>query len=205
MQHLLHSFYGFVLLAGGVALPGLVNMTTVRVCLNRGYRAAMRFNAGAAVAVLLHAYIALAFAGLLNRNPSVILYLRQLAALLFLVLGFVFFYQGIRREAAKASHRKGRPMVLGFLVSAANVVNIPAIFAFSTYLRMRGQLLITAPYRFLFALGAALGAFAMLGTYAFFAKKVESGGPEMTQRLNYFLSGLFFVLALVQGVQLYWA
>lgn len=205
MQQLLHCFYGFTLLSIGVALPGLVNMTTVRICLNRGFAAAMRFNAGAAAAVLVHAYIAIAFAGLFGRHPSLLVYLRQLALFFFLILSFVFFYQALRKEAARASRRRGRPLLLGFLVSIANVLNIPSVFAFSTYLRARGHMVFSAPYRFFFVLGAAVGAFAMLSLYAAFAKSIRQNSQSVSQRLNYFLSGLFLLLALVQGIQIYYS
>ncbi|NBC09372.1 MAG: LysE family transporter [Bacteroidetes bacterium] len=206
MQQLIHSIYGFTILAAGVTLPGLVNMTAVRVCLKRGVAAAMRFNLGAAAAVFIHAYIAIAFAGLLSRNPDVLVYLRQMVLWLFLTLSFVFFYQAIRKQAAKASKRKkSRPLLLGFLVSIVNVLNIPSVFAFGTYLRARGQLVFAAPYRFFFVLGAALGAFTMLTVYVAFAKRVNQNADGATfQRLNYFLSGLFLLLAFVQGVQLYY-
>jgi len=207
MQQLIHSIYGFAILAGGVALPGLVNMSTVRICLNRGFGAALRLNTGAAIATFIHAYIAIAFAGLLSRNPSFLLYLRQMAFLLFVVLSFVFFYQAIRKQAARATkHKKNRPMLLGFFVAAMNVINIPAVFAFGTYLRARGQLIFAAPYRLFFVLGAAIGAFTMLTVYASFAKRISKNANGANfQRLNYFLSGLFLLLALVQGMHLYYA
>lgn len=207
MQQFIHSLYGFVILAGGVALPGLVNMTTVRVCLKRGFGAALQFNIGATVATFIHCYIAIAFAGLLSHNPNFLVYLRQMALLLFLVLSFVFFYQAISQRAARASKQKKlRPILLGFLVAAMNVLNIPAVFAFGTYLRARGQIVFAAPYRFFFLIGAALGAFTMLSVYAAFAERInQNANGANIQRLNYFMSGLFLLLALVQGLQLYYS
>ena len=206
MQQLVHGIYGFAILAGGVAIPGFVNMTTVRVYLKRGFAAAIRFNAGAAMAVFIHAYIAIAFAGLLSRNPSVLVHLRQMVFWLFLCLSFVFFYQAIRKQAVRASkHKKSRPLLLGFFVSIVNVLNIPSVFAFGTYLRARGHIVFAPPYRFFFVFGAALGAFVMLSAYAAFAKRINQNADGATfQRLNYFLSGLFLLLAFVQGMQLYY-
>jgi threonine/homoserine/homoserine lactone efflux protein len=206
MQQLIHSIYGFAILALGVSLPGLVNMTTVRVCLKHGFATALKFNAGAAIAVFIHAYIAIAFAGLISRNPSFLVHLRQMALLIFMGLSFVFLYQAIRKRATKASKQKvGKPVLLGFFVSIMNMINIPAIFALGTYLRVKGQIVFAAPFRFFFVLGAGLGAFTVLNAYAAFAKRVNqnSNGANF-QRLNYFLSGLFLLLALVQGMQLYY-
>ncbi|TXB62033.1 hypothetical protein [Phaeodactylibacter luteus] len=204
MEYIMHSFWGFLSMALGVALPGLVNMTTVRECIKRGYAAANRFNIGAAGAVFIHGYIAIAFAGLFTRHPSWLSYLRQAAVALFAALSFVFLVQALRRQVAKGSRRKGRPVLKGFVVSFFNVLNVPGIFAFGTLLRARDLITFSSPYRLFFILGAASGAYAVLTVYARFARRVEQAGATFYKQLNFALSALFLALALVQLVQLWY-
>ena len=53
------------------------------------------------------------------------------------------------------------------------------------------------------AIGITLGAFTMLGAYARFAQFILKRASYFARNLNYFLSGLFLLLAVVQRVQLY--
>ncbi len=203
MTYLTHSLLGCVVTMLAMLLPGMVNVTAAREYLRRGAVAAIRFNIGASVAVFIHAYIAIAFAGLLAREPAYINYLRQGAVLLFLALSAFFGLQAFRRQTIQASEQKGQPLLKGFLVSFFNLVNIPGMFVLTTVLRARGLLLFAAPYRLFYVAGTAVGAFAMLSLYILAARRIAQTGPAFYQRLNAGLSGLFFLLALMQVGQLW--
>ena len=106
-------FFGFSIAMIGIALPGMVNMTSVNVSIKRGLRSGFLYSAGSSVTIFLQAYIAVAFAGYLSKHPEVFLYIRAASVAIFLALAFFFFYQALRSKEVKASQRKGRPFLLG--------------------------------------------------------------------------------------------
>lgn len=203
MTYLTHSLLGCVATMLAMLLPGMVNLTAAREYLRRGAKAAFRFNIGASVAVFIHAYVAIVFAGLLAREPAYLNYLRQGAMLLFLALSAFFALQAFRQQTIQASEQKGQPVLKGFLVSSFNLVNIPGMFALTTVLRAKELLIFAAPYRFFYVAGTAVGAFAMLSLYTLAARRIVEAGPTFYQRLNAGLSGLFLLLALIQVGQLW--
>lgn len=196
-------FFGFLLAALGILLPGMVNMTSVSVSIKRGMRAGLWYSAGGASTIFFQAYIAVAFAGYLSRHPEIFTYIRAASVAIFLALAFFFFYQALRSREVKASRRKGRPYLLGVAVAGMNALNIPYFFTMGALLKAEGLISLQAPGHLFFISGIALGAFTMLAAYARFAQFILKRASYFARNLNYFLSGLFLVLAVVQGVQLY--
>lgn len=203
MIYLAHSLLGCLVTMLAMLLPGMVNVTVAREYLRRGAAAAFRFNIGASAAVFIHAYIAIAFAGLLAREPAYVNYLRQGAVLIFLVLSASFGLQAFRKQTVQASNRRGQPILKGFIVSLFNLLNIPGMFALTTVLRARGLLIFAAPYRLFYVAGTAVGAFVMLLLYTLAARRIAQASPAFYQKLNAGLCGLFLLLALLQIGQLY--
>lgn len=203
MDYLNPIFFGFLLTAVGISLPGLVNMTSVTTTIKHGLRGGIWYSAGASATIFSYAYIALAFAGYLSRHPEIFTYIRAASAGLFLALAFFFFYQALRSKEVKGSRRKGRPFLVGMAVAGMNALYLPYFFTMSTLLKAEGLIQLHAPFHFLFVGGVTLGAFTLLSGYARFAQFILKRADYLARNLNYFLSGLFLVLAVMQGVQLY--
>lgn len=196
-------FLGFLLAAVGITLPGMVNMTSVRVSIKQGMSAGLRYSAGAATTIFLQAFIAVAFAGYLSRHPEIFTYIRAASVAIFLALAGFFFYQALSSKEVKPSERKGRPYLLGVAVAGMNALNIPYFFTMGTVLKAEGLIGLEPPLHLFFVSGITLGAFTLLAAYARFAQFILKRANYFARNLNYFLSGLFLVLAVVQGVQLY--
>jgi len=203
MDFLSPLFFGFLLAIVGITLPGMVNMTSVSVSIRRGMGAGLWYSAGGSAVIFFQAYIAVAFAGYLSRHPEVFTYIRAASVAIFLALAGFFFYQALRSKEVKASQRKGRPFLLGMAVAGMNALNIPYYFTMGAVLKAEGLISLQAPYHLPFVAGIALGAFTMLSAYARFAQAVLIRANYFARNLNYFLSGLFLLLAVVQGVQLW--
>lgn len=203
MDYIKPLLFGFLLSSVGISLPGLVNMTSVTVSIRQGMRGGLWYSAGSSTTIFFHAYIAVAFAGYLSRHPEVFTYIRAASAGLFLALAFFFFYQALRTREVKASNRKGRPYLVGMAVAGMNALYLPFFFTMGTLLKAEGLVHLHAPFHLLFVGGIAAGAFATLAAYARFAQFILKRANFFARNLNYFLSGLFLVLAVAQGVQLY--
>lgn len=206
MLYLQNILWGYTLTAIGLALPGMVNMSAVKVSMDQGLRAGFRFSLGATLALGVHAYLAITFARFLSEHPYVLLYFKRAALAIFLALSLIFFYLAKKpkkpREAYR--HKENTPMIFGFLIMNMNMLNIPYLFATGTLLEAKGWISVEPPNKWLFIVGAALGAWSLLVLYAQFADIIVRRAQFVARHLNYFISGLFMLLAIIQMIQLYY-
>ena len=203
MEHLNHFALGFLITVLSILLPGIVNMTAVTISMKRGLYTSYRYSFGAAITVTIQALIAITFAGFLSNNPGILTFLKQTAVAIFIILGLLFLWLARHPRVTKTTRGKGRAILLGFMIAWMNLLNIPYYFTFSTFFEAKGWILLDDPVKFTYLGGIALAALLMLMLYGRFAQFITVSGPQLARNFNYFLSGLFFVLAIVQAVQLY--
>ncbi len=196
---------GLVIAFIGVSLPGLINMTVVKICLERSLNAALRFCLGACITIFFQAWIAVAFAGYLTKHTEVLSILKGTSVFIFLILTIVFLLQALYppKEKTKKIPKKGRPILLGMAIAAMNFLNIPFYFTAGTVLEGKGYIQNSFPIYYFFITGLTLGSGIALLCYAYGANWIVDRAQFFTKHLNFFLSGLFFILAMVQGIQLY--
>ncbi|PPK88320.1 threonine/homoserine/homoserine lactone efflux protein [Neolewinella xylanilytica] len=198
---------GLAAAAGATLLPGMLNMTSVNVSLRAGRRTAYIFALGMATTVLLQAGIAVFFAGFLNDHALVVDALRQCAILVFLFLSAFFLFKGIRARVAEASQPdrpyRGSPFLRGTLLAVMNLLTVPYFFATSGWFLANGSLHDTALARIVFAGSAGVGALVIFMGYARAAHWMHRNARFVTRNINYLLSGLLLVLAVAQGLRLY--
>jgi len=203
MDWMQYFFCGWVLAFIGVAIPGLVNMTVANQSMRYGFKSGVLACTGAALVIFIQAKIAVGFSHYLSVHAEVLTNIKILAILIFLVLSAVFFYQALRPRPQQGKRTKASPFLRGIAASGMNVLNIPFYFTATAYLEARG-LIIFRPYSgWIVAVGAGVGAFAILWIYAYLAGYLTRHAPAISRGANYFLSALFLLLAVVQWIQLY--
>jgi len=203
MDWMQYFFCGWVLAFIGVAIPGLVNMTVANQSMRYGFKSGVLACTGAALVIFIQAKIAVGFSHYLSVHAEVLTNIKILAILIFLVLSAVFFYQALRPRSQQGKRTKASPFLRGIAASGMNVLNIPFYFTATAYLEARG-LIIFRPYSgWIVAVGAGVGAFAILWIYAYLAGYLTRHAPAISRGANYFLSALFLLLAVVQWIQLY--
>lgn len=180
-------------------------MSAVQITLARDIRAGVWFCLGAALIIFLHALVGVGFAGYLAENRYILSFIKKLAIFIFVVLSAVFFYKGLRPRLEQESNRRGKAGLVGMAVASMNVLNIPFFFTISTILQAQGIVALQRTYGLFFMLGLSLGALGVLLIYVRFARFVATRAQFFARNLNYFLSGLFFLLAIFQWAQLYLA
>jgi threonine/homoserine/homoserine lactone efflux protein len=187
--------------------PGMLNMQAVATSVRVGRRRAYLFSAGLATVIGGQTILAVLFANVLTGNPRIIPAIKEWAIPLFLVLALVFILKGYRvREARKAEVErpyKGGPFWRGMMMSLMNVLNIPFIFALASFLISEGYLSGTYLARLTYVPGTTLGAFGIFVLYARLAGWVDRNMALFTRNINFFIGGLFAVLAVVQAVRIY--
>jgi len=206
MSWMIDMGLGLLISCLGISLPGLINMTAVKVAIERKRRAAWRFCWGACITIFLQAWLAIAFATYLSRHTEVVDVLKGVGGFIFLVLSAVFWVQARRSKANTLQRRTGEglPVMLGMGIAAMNFVNIPFYLSAATLLERNGYITIYFPVYFFFIGGITLGAGTALSLYIIGAEWIVENVRFLARHLNYFLSGLFLLIALLQLVQLYY-
>lgn len=200
MQLLSALFVGFGTGFFSGLFPGMLNMTSVSVALERGRGRGREFALGAGTAVATHALLALFFASYLTTHPEVFIWLRQAAIAIFLLLAVFFLLRARRprKPARAASSRSRSAFRFGLTLAIMNVLAIPYFFAIGTYAAGSGYFPLAGSCIPAFALAAGAGAATVFTLYVGSADYVARRASFIATNLNYLLSGLFIVLALVQ-------
>jgi threonine/homoserine/homoserine lactone efflux protein len=203
MQWVQYFICGWALAFIGVAIPGLVNMTVANQSMRHGFKAGLLACTGASFVIFLQAKIAVGFSHYLSVHAEVLTNIKIVAILIFLILSAVFFYQALRPKVQRGKSNAASPMLRGIAASGMNVLNIPFYFTATAYLEARGWIIFRPYSGWWVALGAGVGAYAILWLYAYMAGYLTRHAPAISRGANYFLSVLFLLLAFVQWIQLY--
>lgn len=187
--------------------PGMLNMQVVGTALRVGKRKAYIFSAGMAAVIGAQTTLAVLFANLLTANPSVVPTIKQWAVPLFLILALVFVWKGFRALAARKAEverpYKGDPFWRGMMMSSMNILNIPLVFALAGFLMADGYLSRAFLPRLFYVPGTALGALLIFFLYGRLSGWISKNMALFTRNINFFIGGLFALLAIFQAVQMY--
>jgi len=202
MIYVSHLFFGFIMAFGGLLAPGMLNMTAVRTSIEKGKKAGIVFSAGAASVVFVQASIALIFADYLNRHPEIIEKFKIAGVVVFFILAIFFLLQARKEFKGEGKNRKGNLFFIGMFMSSVNMLAIPFYLGLSTYLSTKEQIILTQPYITLFVVGAVLGAFVLFATYVSLANTIVKKVHFIARNINYILSVLFLILALLTLIKI---
>jgi threonine/homoserine/homoserine lactone efflux protein len=186
--------------------PGMLNMQAVATSVRAGERKAYAFSGGLAVVIGAQTALGVLFADLLTRNPAVIAGIKSWAIPLFLILAAVFTWKGFRARAARRAEierpYKGGPFWRGMMMSSMNILNIPLIFAIAGWLIGDGYLSRDFLPRLAYVPGTALGTLGVFFLYVLSADWISKHAAYFTRNINFFLGGLFVLLAVIQAIQM---
>jgi threonine/homoserine/homoserine lactone efflux protein len=189
----------------GMLAPGMLNMTSVKIRLERGRINAVKFAFGASTVVLIQAYAAVFFTKFLKENPDFIRVLQKVAVVIFVLLS-IYFYREFRIEKKSRSEFKQKckdTFVIGLFLSAFNMFAIPFYYGITIFLDNFGWLRLSQNNISLFVIGSAIGTFMLLYTYSNLAKFVQINPKKTSNNLNLGLSLLTLFLAVITLIKLY--
>ncbi len=193
-QGLLHTAVGFLMAFLGLAAPGLLTMTTLKVGVERGCKEGRKFAFGVIFPIIIQAHIALLGAHYLLQNKVILVRLSQMAILLFVLLAWLFFRQARKGYSeSKISRFNIRNSVYyGIFISLINPLGIPFYLTYSSLLEYYGVIRFEQPYISLFVLGASLGAYSILALYATYARRIIG-------RISFVSRNFYYILSFVSG------
>ena len=201
MDYIVPLFIGFLAAFVGLLAPSMLNMTAARTSIEKGKKAGIQFAAGAASVVFVQGFIAVTFAKYLVAHPEVITKLKTAAIFVLLALSIFFFMQARKKFKAEGKDKKGNNFIVGLGMSSLNMLAIPFYLAMATLAENNEWMAIEQPYSTVFVLGAVLGAFSLFAMYASFADVIARKAQFIAKNINYILSILFIVLAIVTAIQ----
>ncbi len=196
-------FLGFLTSAIGITPPGLINMTAAKVSIEEGRTRAFIFAAGAVTIILLQTFLAVVFAKFIDRNPSVVILLREVGLVIFTGLTIYFFLtkNQIKRkdDETRLKSKKSR-FFLGMLLSVLNFFPIPFYVFVSVTLASYDYFSFEMNFVYNFVIGSGLGALFAFYCYIAFFKKMENKTGFLIKNMNYIIgsiTGLVSIITLV--------
>ena len=196
-------FLGFLTSAIGITPPGLINMTAAKVSIEEGRTRAFIFAAGAVTIILLQTFLAVVFAKFIDRNPSVVILLREVGLVIFTGLTIYFFLtknQIKRKDYETRLKSKKSRFFLGMLLSVLNFFPIPFYVFVSVTLASYDYFSFEMNFVYNFVIGSGLGALFAFYCYIAFFKKMENKTGFLIKNMNYIIgsiTGLVSIITLV--------
>jgi threonine/homoserine/homoserine lactone efflux protein len=200
MQVLGLFFLGFISAFVGISPPGLINMTAVKVNLKEGKRTALWFVFGAVIIIFFQTFLALLFARVIDKSPSLILLLREIGCVIFALLTVYFLFVAKKPKIKGSNIKKysnSSRFFLGMLLSALNF--FPILYYVFLGITFASYQLFTFDFLsiLIFVLGVVSGAFVVFYGYVVFFTKIESKADFFIQNMNKIIGTITGLIAVV--------
>lgn len=204
MNFISHICAGIILSFIGSLPFGLINITTSKISIEKGVKAAIWFALGAASVEIIQAYLSITFASVIIKKQTVSEFFQWFSLCLFLGLSiYYFFFTKSEKTAHKDEQIKtGRLLLNGVTISALNFMVFPYWIFYYSYLKGQELLSFEFPFTIVFSLGVGLGTFLLLFLYASFGKKLISKYAIVSKYINKIIGLIFLILASITFFQI---
>jgi threonine/homoserine/homoserine lactone efflux protein len=194
---ILHFFFGVVFAFAGSITPSMLNMTALKISLEKNKKEANFYALGVAVVVVIQAYLAIVLTKYITENPSFLESLEKVGIVIFISLSYYFYRESNNDkkpiEIKKTSSNK--PFLKGITLSALNMFSIPFFCATTATLEMFNLFIFDTLPIFLFVIGSLIGTFCILALYVKYAKKIKQKTGKITNDINLILSFITGIVA----------
>lgn len=168
----------------------MLNMTALKISLEKGREAANKYAFGVSITTIPQVITAVLLTKYLAENPTILETLEKAGILIFILLSY-YFYKASRKGKMKVEELKTKkelPFLTGITLSVINMFAIPffcgIIVLLDTFKLFSFYFI---PVLF-FTLGAVIGTFYILFLYGKFAKKIQQKTGKLTKDINIILS-----------------
>lgn len=177
---------------------GNINLTTVQISVNRGFKQALYFIITFAVMDVVFTYILMRFAEWFADHKTWWSILDVLLIFVFIVLGAVSWYSSTHTR--QVEYKRKDSIRYGIILGIFNPMQIPFWMIGGTYLISNKWISTEGGGLEIFAFGAGAGAFLCLLLFARFAGYIQNRFALSTRVINRSIALIFFVLALIHIV-----
>jgi len=145
----------------GSVPPGAINLTAIKISLDKGYRAVVSFALAAALVEFAYGLIAVYGSGFFLSHPGLNGLFENITVAVFLAMGIGYFFQQATPATTSGAKRSGS-FAKGIMLSIFNPLGIPFWLAYTSFLQVRQWIHLDPSTTFFYVFGIAAGAFAAL-------------------------------------------
>lgn len=201
MPPLLKIFFTGMLVSFLGSLPlGTLNIAAMQISISSGVSAAMLFSAGSLIAEIIYVRISLVAMDWVRKQERILKALEWVTFLIVAALAIFSFYAALHPKVEKNMVLDSPlpKIVLGFVMSAVNPVQIPFWFGWSTVLFSKKILLPRNDHYNTYIIGIGLGTFLGNALFIFGGLLIASKINNNQHILNWVIGGIFALTALIQ-------
>ncbi len=192
----------------GVIPPGLINMSAAKISMKEGRRNATLFSLGVCVTIMFQTYIALLFARFLEKNPSVIASLEQVALGIFICITIYFFFiaKDTRRPIPDNLVRKSKKKRFfgGMFIAFLNVLPLPYWVYISVTFSAFEWFSFEIPALQTAVLASGIGTFVILRLYIhLFKQKDSSEVAPLKVNMNFIIGAVTALISLITAIKIF--
>ena len=209
MQYIELLLIGIFTALLGTSLPGLLNMTVVKIGKSEGYKSAYTFISGVGIVISIQVYLAIFFAKFINFNEKVTLLFREIGLFVFIVLTiyFLFFAENIDRKKQEKKLEKNEvkqknKFIYGLFLASINIFPIPFYVFLSATLVSYNVIVFGNPNSSIFTLGVVIGSLMMFYLYLRMFNNKSKDNSFVLKNINYVIGGVTSVVSLLTIYQL---
>lgn len=204
MNLFLLFFFGFFFSFTGSITPSMLNMTGLKISLEKGIIAANKYALGVAVMVIPQIYIAIILTEYITENPKILETLDKVGIVIFIFLS-IYFYRESKKKKIKVEGlqtKKENPFLTGITLSALNMFAIPFFCGITILLDSFNLFYFDAFSIVLFIAGSVIGTFYILYFYGKFAKIIQQKTGKLTKDINLVISILTGLIAIFTFIKI---
>lgn len=198
-----HLVLGFVTSYVGYTPPSMLNITASKITIENNKKIARQFILGASVVVLIQVFLGILLASLIEEYPQLIMWVKQIAVIVFAILSFIFIYKGISKSKETTSKEIKNGFLFGISLSSINMFSIPFFAIAHSSFVMHGWAMSGLTCTSVFGLGTVLGTFAILSSYVFLAQKLQGKLLAYSKYFNILIGIITGLVAIYSAVKLY--
>ena len=187
---LLHFILGFFFSFTGSITPSMLNMTALKISLEKNKNESYLYSLGVSIVVTAQAYIAIILTKYITENPSVLESLEKAGIIIFFLLSIYFFRESRRKKkTVKASKdRKGNSFLSGVFLSMLNMFSIPFFCGITATLEVFNLMSFDSFPVTSFIIGSTIGTFCILFLYGKYAVNIQKKTGKLTKDISLVLS-----------------
>ena len=198
-------FFGFFFSFTGSITPSMLNMTAIRISLEKGVEGAKKYALGVSLAAIPQVVIAIILTKYIAENPTILETLEKVGIVIFIGLSYYFYNESkkgkIKTESLKS--KKENPFLIGITLSFLNMFAIPFFCGIIVALDLFELFSFEVFPILFFILGTIFGTFCILFVYARFANIIQQKTGKLTKDINIILSVLTALVALITFLKLF--
>ena len=198
-------FFGFFSSFIGSITPSMLNMTAIKVSLEKGIEASKKYALGVSLVAIPQVVIAVILTKYIAENPTILETLEKSGIVVFIGLSYYFYNESkkgkIKTESLKS--KKENPFLIGITLSFLNMFAIPFFCGIIVALDLFELFSFEVFPILFFILGTIFGTFCILFVYARFANIIQQKTGKLTKDINIILSVLTALIAVITLIKLF--